>query len=199
MKTPLQTRFWIPILRENGLVAGDCRVYAKGPCVDAASYRLGLVKALLTEPRGDRKGAISVVAKNQNEGVFIELLVGAGGDFVHGQMRAAFDARRGVLPGFTHVEEEWRLRRGEMGVKLVDRDFEVHTLKITGSERSTTRATVARATLFGRENQVGASNNFCSCGFEWPWSCSDLVPYQAGRQSLGLWLLRFWLVAEAVR
>jgi hypothetical protein len=66
------------------------------------------------------------MAEDKDRGVFVELLMGAARDLVHGHVRAAFDARGGVLPGLTHVEEEGWLLGGEMGAKLVNGDFEVH-------------------------------------------------------------------------
>jgi hypothetical protein len=68
---------------------------------------LGLVEALLAEPCGDRERASAVVAEDEDGGVFVELLVGAAGDLIHGDEGAAFDVRGGVLPGLADVEEEW--------------------------------------------------------------------------------------------
>lgn len=45
------------------LVAGDGGVDRSGPGVDAASEGLGLVEALIAEPHGDGKRALSVMAE----------------------------------------------------------------------------------------------------------------------------------------
>jgi hypothetical protein len=94
---------------------------------------LGLVEALLAEPRGDGEGAGAVMAEHEDGRVFVELLVGAGGDVVHGEESAAFDVGGGVLPGLTDVEEEGRVFGGECSFELVDGDFEIHGLKNTGA------------------------------------------------------------------
>lgn len=71
------------------------------------------------------------MAEDEDVRVFVELMVGAAGYLVHGDEGAAFDVRGGVLPGLAHVEEEGRLFRGEVGVELVDGDFEVHALRVS--------------------------------------------------------------------
>jgi hypothetical protein len=114
------------------LVAGDGGVDGAGPGVDAAGDGLGLVEALLAEPCGYGEGAGAVVAENEDGGVFVELLVGAGGDVVHGEEGAAFDVGGGVLPRLADIEEEGRVFGGEGGLELVDGDFEIHSLKNTG-------------------------------------------------------------------
>ena len=44
-----------------------------------------------------------MVAEDENRGFFVEFLVGAPRDFVHGDERAAFDVRGGVFPRFADV------------------------------------------------------------------------------------------------
>ncbi len=116
--------------RNKPLVARDGGVDTEGPGVDAARDRLGFFEALLTEPGGDREAAGAVMAEDQNVGFVIEFLMGAPRDLVHGHVGAAFDACGGVLPGFTHVEEEGWLLGGEVGAELVYGDFEVHRVRV---------------------------------------------------------------------
>src|ERR1700723_179932 len=85
------------------LVAGDGGVDGAGPGVDAAGDGLGFVEALLAQPRGYRERAHAVVAEDDDGGFFVEFLVGAAGDVVHGDERAGFDVRGGVLPGLADV------------------------------------------------------------------------------------------------
>ncbi len=66
-----------------------------------------MVEALVAEPHGDGEGAGSVVAEDDDGGVGVELLVGAGGDFAHGHEERVGEAGGLVLPGFADVEEEW--------------------------------------------------------------------------------------------
>ena len=104
------------------LVAGDGGVDLAGPGVDAAGDGLGFFEALLAEPVGDGEGAGAVVAEDE-EAVFVELLVGAGGDFVHGDEDAGFDVGGLVFPGLADVEEEGRVVGGEEGFGLGDGEF----------------------------------------------------------------------------
>lgn len=97
-----------------------------GPGVDAARDGLCFVKALLAEPVGDGERAGAVVAENENGSVFVELLMGAAGDLVHGDECGGFDVRGGVFPWLTDVEEERRVFGGEELLELVDGDFEIH-------------------------------------------------------------------------
>ena len=66
------------------LVAGDLGIDLAGPGVDAAGDGLSFVEALLAEPCGYRERAGAVVAEDEDGGFFVELLVGAAGDLVHG-------------------------------------------------------------------------------------------------------------------
>ena len=118
---------------EGSSVAGDGGVDEGGPGVDAAGDGLGLLEALLAEPRGDGEGAGAVVAEDEDGGVFVELLMGAAGDLVHGHEGAAFDVRGLVLPGLADVEEEGRVLGGEEGLGLGDGEFEIHGIKDTGA------------------------------------------------------------------
>lgn len=113
------------------LVARDGGVDLAGPGVDAAGYGLGLVEALLAEPCGYRERAGAVVAEDEDGGLFVELLVGAAGDLVHGDEGAAVDVGGVVLPGLADVEEERFSGGGEEGVELGYGDFEVHGVKDT--------------------------------------------------------------------
>ncbi len=131
------------------LVARDSGVDETGPGVDASGDGLGLVEALLTEPGGDGERAGSVVAEDEDGGVFFELLVGAGGDFVHGDEGGGGDIRGGVLPGLADVEEERRVLGGEEGLELGYGDFEVHTLKDTGGATGRARGFAWRAMAGG--------------------------------------------------
>ncbi len=94
-----------------------------GPGVDAAGDGLSFFEALLTEPVGYREGAGAVVAEDEDGGFFVELLVGAAGDFVHGDEGAAFDVCGLIFPGLADVEEEGRVIGGEEGLGLGDGDF----------------------------------------------------------------------------
>ena len=106
------------------LVAGDGGVDGAGPEVDAAGYGLGSREALVAEPVGDRKGARAVVAEDGDGPVLVELVVGAGGDFVHRDQGRAGDLRGGEFPGLADVEDEWGLAGGEAGLEVVDGNFE---------------------------------------------------------------------------
>ena len=106
-----------------GLVAGDGGVDEGGPGVDAAGDGLGFVEALLAEPRGYREGAGAMVAEDEDGGFFVELLVGAAGDLVHGDDDAGLDVRGLELPWLADVEEEGRVIGGEEGQGLGDGEF----------------------------------------------------------------------------
>lgn len=67
-----------------------------------------MFKALLAEPHGDGEGAGSVMAKNDDGLVRIELLVGAAGDFTHGHEERVRKMGGLVLPGFANVQEDER-------------------------------------------------------------------------------------------
>jgi hypothetical protein len=67
-----------------------------------------------------------VVAEDEDGGFFVELLVGAAGDLVHGDEDAALDVRGLILPWLADVEEEGRVIGGEKGLGLGDGEFEVH-------------------------------------------------------------------------
>jgi hypothetical protein len=95
---------------------------------------LGLVEALLAEPGGYGEGAGAVVAEDEEVGVFVELLVGAGGDLVHGKEGGAGDVGGVVLPRLADVEEERWGGGGEEGLELGYGDFEVHVVRILGEE-----------------------------------------------------------------
>ena len=90
----------------EGSVAGDGRVDGAGPGVDAAGEGLGLVEALLAQPHGDVEGAGSVVAEDDDVGVGVELLVGAGGDVAHGHEDGVGEVGGLELPGLADVEED---------------------------------------------------------------------------------------------
>jgi hypothetical protein len=105
------------------LVAGDGGVDLGGPGVDAAGDGLGLVEALLAEPRGYGERAGAVVAEDEDRGFFVELLVGAAGDLVHGEEGAAFDVRGVEFPLLADVEKEGRVFGGEEGFGLGDGEF----------------------------------------------------------------------------
>ncbi len=108
------------------LVAGDAGVDEAGPGVDASGDGLGLVEALLAEPCSDGERAGAVVAEDEDGGFFVELLMGAGGDLVHGDEGRGFDVSGGVFPRLANVEEEGRVFCGEEGLELGYGDFEVH-------------------------------------------------------------------------
>jgi len=112
------------------LVAGDGGVDDLGPEVDAARDGLGLGEALLAEPVGDGERAGAVMAHDGDGLIFVELVEGAGGDLVHGDVRGVGDVRGGVFPGLADVEEQWWVVGGELLFELVDGDFEVHELRI---------------------------------------------------------------------
>ena len=85
-----------------------------------------LVEALLTEPGGDGERARAVMAEDEDGGVFVELLVGAAGNLVHGEEGAGLDVRGLVFPGLADVEEERWVLGGEQGLELGYGDFEIH-------------------------------------------------------------------------
>jgi hypothetical protein len=109
---------------------------------------LGLVEALLAEPGGDGERASAVVAEDEDGGVFVELLVGAGGDFVHGDEGRGGDVGGGVLPGLADVEEEGRVLGGEEGLELGYGDFEVHGSKNTGAMEGEVFSSFPRTYVF---------------------------------------------------
>jgi len=45
-----------------------------------------------------------VVAEDEQPVVGVEFLVGAGGELAHGNQRAAFNMRGGMLPRLAHVD-----------------------------------------------------------------------------------------------
>ena len=47
-----------------------------------------------------------MVAEDEDWRVFVEFLMSAAGDLVHGDERAGFDVRGLVLPGLADIEEE---------------------------------------------------------------------------------------------
>ena len=73
-----------------------------------------------------------MVAEDEDGGFFVELLVGAAGDFVHGDEGGAFDVGGLVFPGLADVEEEGRVVGGEEGFGLGDGDFVDPWVKDTG-------------------------------------------------------------------
>ena len=72
------------------------------------------------------------MAHDGNGLFFVELVEGAGADFVHRHEEAVGEVRGGVLPGLADVEEKRRVVGGELLLELVDGDFEVHRLRIKG-------------------------------------------------------------------
>ena len=94
-----------------------------GPGVDAAGDGLGFVEALAAKPVGYGEGAGAVVADDKDGLFFVELLVGAAGDLVHGDDDAGLDVRGLKLPGLANVEEEGRVIGREEGESLEDGDF----------------------------------------------------------------------------
>ena len=115
-----------------GLVTGDGGVDDARPEVDAAGDGLRFFETLLTEPVGYGEGARAVVAHDDDGLVFVELIEGARADLIHRHKDAVGDVRGGVLPGLADVEEKRRVLRRELLFELVDGDFEVHGLRITG-------------------------------------------------------------------
>ena len=105
------------------LVAGDGGVDVGGPGVDAAGDGLGFVEALAAEPVGYGEGAGAVVAEDEDGCFFVELLVGAAGDLVHGDDDAALDVRGLKLPWLADVEEQGRVIGGEQGEGLGNAEF----------------------------------------------------------------------------
>jgi hypothetical protein len=79
-----------------------------------------LLEALLAEPNGDVEGACAVVAEHDDGLVWIEFLVGAGGDVAHGHQQGIFDVGGAELPWLADVEED---RFGIEGEKLARSDF----------------------------------------------------------------------------
>jgi hypothetical protein len=70
-----------------------------------------------------RRGSGRRGAEDQDGCFFVELLVGAAGDLVHGHEGAGFDVRGGVFPWLADVEEEGRVLGGEEGFGLGDGEF----------------------------------------------------------------------------
>src|SRR5216683_8439259 len=91
------------MIRQTLLIAGDGGVDGPGPGVDASGERLGVLEALVAEPHGYAEGAGSVVAEDDDGGVGVELLVGAGGDLAHWHEERVGQAGGLVLPGLAHV------------------------------------------------------------------------------------------------
>jgi hypothetical protein len=85
------------------LVAGDGGIDGSGPGVDASGQGLGVLKALIAEPHGDVERAGSVMADDDDGLVGVEFVVGAGGDFAHGNEDRVGDTGGLVLPGFAYV------------------------------------------------------------------------------------------------
>ena len=90
----------------HGLVAGDGGVDAAGPSVDASGEGLDVVEALIAEPHGYAEGTGSVMAEDDDGGVGVELLVGAGGDFAHGHQERFGQVGGLVFPGLADVQQE---------------------------------------------------------------------------------------------
>jgi hypothetical protein len=67
-----------------------------------------------------------VVAEDEDVLLLVEFLVGATGDFVHGDEGCAFDVCGGELPRLADVEQERGWGGGEKVFGLVYGDFEVH-------------------------------------------------------------------------
>jgi len=124
-----QRKYWNVCTTARGgtqrqtLVAGNGGVDLGGPGVDAAGDGLGFVEALTAEPVGYREGAGAVVAEDEDVGFFVELLVGAAGDLVHGDDDAALDVRGEKLPWLADVEQEGRVIGGEEVLGLRDSQF----------------------------------------------------------------------------
>jgi hypothetical protein len=110
-------------LTARDLIAGDGGIDQGGPGVDAAGDGLGFVETLLAEPCGDRERARPVVAEDEDRSFFVELLMGAAGDLVHGDEGAGFDVGGLIFPGLADVEEERWVLGGEVGFELIDGDF----------------------------------------------------------------------------
>lgn len=113
-------------------VARDCGVDGAGPEVDAAGDGLGFCEALLAKPVGDGEGARAVVAEDGDGLIFVELVEGARGDFVHWDERAVGDVGGGVFPGLADVEKKRGVAGGELLFELVDGDLEVHGERVEG-------------------------------------------------------------------
>ena len=105
------------------LIAGDGRVDDRGPEVDAAADGLSLGETLVAKPIGDGEGAGAVVAEDGDGLIFVELVEGARADLIHGHENAVRDARGGVFPGLSDVEEKRRVFGGELLFELVNGDF----------------------------------------------------------------------------
>jgi hypothetical protein len=88
------------------LVAGHGGVDAAGPAVDASGEGLDVFEALIAEPHGDAEGAGSVMAEDDDGGVGVELLVGAGGYFAHGHEEAVGEVGRLEFPGLADVQQK---------------------------------------------------------------------------------------------
>ena len=63
-----------------------------------------------------------MVAEDGDGLIFVELVEGAGADFVHGHEDAVGDARSGVLPRLADVEEKRWVLGGELLFELVYSD-----------------------------------------------------------------------------
>ena len=88
------------------LVAGNGGVDAAGPAVDASGEGLDVVEALVAKPHGYAEGACSVMAEDDDGGVGVELLVGAGGDFAHGHEEAVGEVGGLEFPGLADVQQK---------------------------------------------------------------------------------------------
>ena len=144
----------------SGLVAGDGGVDEAGPGVDAAGDGLGLVKSLLAEPCGDREGASTVMAEDEYGSVFVEFLVGAARNLIHGDEGAAVDVRGGVFPWLADVEEERWVGGGEEGAELFYSDFEVHDVCLVFYTKDTLKMIRQCKVLFELLQRI-ADDCFC--------------------------------------
>jgi hypothetical protein len=88
------------------LVAGHGGVDAAGPAVDASGEGLDVFEALIAEPHGDAEGAGSVMAEDDDGGVGVELLMGAGGYFAHGHEEAVGEVGGLEFPGLADVQQK---------------------------------------------------------------------------------------------
>jgi hypothetical protein len=80
-------------------------IYCASPAVDSSAHGLDFIEALLAEPVGDGQRTDSVMTDDDDVGVGVELLVGAGGNVAHGNVLCAVDFGSVEFPGLAHVEE----------------------------------------------------------------------------------------------
>jgi hypothetical protein len=107
-----------------GSISANGRIDLSSPGLNAPAQRLRLLESLIAKPGGDAHRAHSVMAEDDEVLVGIEFLMSACRNIAHGHLDAAFNARRGELPWFPHINEAG-LIIAEEGDCIGRRDLEI--------------------------------------------------------------------------